>query len=243
MDNNSNPATGSTAGDQAVGSGLFALTFNTGLIDAVSFIALGHVFTANMTGNIVFMAFAVAGVPGLSIARSATSLAAFMFGAVIGGILNHQLASKSKLQWINSALVIETVLLVTAAGVSLGLGAGETVPARLAYVLIVVTAIAMGVRNAVVRKIALPDLTTTVLTLTVTGLASDSFLAGGTNPRWRTRSGAILTMFLGALAGALMLHYGPAIPLAVSGAASLGVIVFLTVQFRTTLKKDQAQHS
>jgi uncharacterized membrane protein YoaK (UPF0700 family) len=242
VDSNPISEASKNADDQAVGSGLFALTFNTGLIDAVSFIAMGHVFTANMTGNIVFMAFAVAGVPGLSIARSATSLAAFMLGAVIGGIVNHKLAAKSKLQWINSALAIETVLLVAAAGVSYGLRAGESVPVRLAYVVIIVTAIAMGIRNAVVRKVALPDLTTTVLTRTVTGLASESFLAGGTNPSWRTRSGAILTMFLGALAGALLLRYGPAIPLAVSGAVSLGVIVLLTVHFRTTLKKDRAQH-
>jgi len=50
---------------------LIGLTFSTGLIDAVSFISLGHVFTANMTGNIVLLGFAVGGAKGLSVARSA----------------------------------------------------------------------------------------------------------------------------------------------------------------------------
>src|SRR3954469_13839446 len=67
---------------------LLALTFSTGLIDALSFIALGHVFTANMTGNIVFLAFAVGGAQGLSAARSAASLLAFMAGAICGGVIN-----------------------------------------------------------------------------------------------------------------------------------------------------------
>ena len=57
---------------------LVALTFSTGLIDALSFIAIGHVFTANMTGNIVFLAFAVGEAQGLSATRSGASLVAFM---------------------------------------------------------------------------------------------------------------------------------------------------------------------
>lgn len=223
--------------DQAVALGLFALTFNTGLVDAVSFIALGHVFTANMTGNIVFLAFAFAGVPGLSIVRSAISLAAFMCGAVVGGILNQKLSSGRRLRWTNAALVIEAVLLLLAAAFSYVVRATiDAIPIQSAYLLIALTALAMGVRNAVVRKLALPDLTTTVLTLTATGLASDSFFAGGTNPRWVTRSSAILTMFAGALAGALMLRAGVPAPLFLSAMVPLGVIAFLTVKARDIVR-------
>ena len=64
---------------------LLAMTAVTGLIDAVSFLSLGRVFTANMTGNIVILAFATARVPGLSIARSLTALLAFLAGAMLGG--------------------------------------------------------------------------------------------------------------------------------------------------------------
>jgi len=58
---------------------LHIATAITGLIDAISYLALGHVFTANMTGNVVFVAFAVAGVPGLSFTRSLTALFAWEF--------------------------------------------------------------------------------------------------------------------------------------------------------------------
>ena len=74
----------------------------------------------------------------------------------------------------------------------------------------------MGLRNAIVRKLAVPDLTTTVLTLTITGLAADSSLAGGENPRWQRRVAAILAMICGAFAGARMLAYSISLPLAVA---------------------------
>jgi uncharacterized membrane protein YoaK (UPF0700 family) len=64
---------------------LLGMTAVTGLVDAVSFLSLGRVFTANMTGNIVLLAFATAHVPGLSIARSLTALLAFLVGATLGG--------------------------------------------------------------------------------------------------------------------------------------------------------------
>jgi uncharacterized membrane protein YoaK (UPF0700 family) len=78
------------------------------------------------------------------------------------------------------------------------------------------TGVAMGLRNAIVRKLAVPDMTTTVLTLTITGLAADSSLAGGDNPRWQRRVAAILAMTLGAFAGARLGARSIALPLAVS---------------------------
>jgi uncharacterized membrane protein YoaK (UPF0700 family) len=173
-----------------------------------------------MTGNVVFLAFAVAGVPGLSAARSAASLLAFLVGALCGGRIGSRRAEWPKPRLLRLGGAIEAALLLVAAG------AAAIAPAP-AYVLIVLTALAMGVRNAVVRKIAVPDLTTTVLTLTVTGLAADSSLAGGTNPRWGTRVTAIVIMFGGAAVGAFLLRYGLAVPLAVSGVIALGVCAIL----------------
>jgi uncharacterized membrane protein YoaK (UPF0700 family) len=83
------------------------------------------------------------------------------------------------------------------------------------------TALAMGLRNATARKLAVPDLTTTVLTLTITGLAADSSLAGGTNPRWQRRIGSVLAMFAGAAAGGLMLKRSVVEALCVCGIASI----------------------
>jgi uncharacterized membrane protein YoaK (UPF0700 family) len=89
------------------------------------------------------------------------------------------------------------------------------------YAVIVLTALAMGLRNATVRRIALPDLTTTVLTLTITGLAADSSLAGGSDPRWQRRVMSILLMFAGAVVGALLLRHSLALPLGLATVSAI----------------------
>jgi hypothetical protein len=90
-------------------------------------------------------------------------------------------------------------------------------------------ALAMGVRSAVVRKLAVPDLTTTVLTLTVTGIASDSSLAGGANPRWRTRVTAVITLFAGAATGAMLLRHGVFVPLCASSLLLFAILAWICV--------------
>src|SRR3989440_10789149 len=70
---------------------LLVLTMITGLVDAFSYLALGHVFVANMTGNVVFLGFAVAGAPGFSIPASVVALAAFFCGAFVGGVAGSRL--------------------------------------------------------------------------------------------------------------------------------------------------------
>ncbi len=208
---------------------LIALTFSTGLIDAVSYISLGHVFAANMTGNIVLLGFAVGGATGLSAARSGASLLAFMAGALFGGMINVRHSGWTQMRLLKRAIVIEAVLLLMAASFAASAGTKSEISPSLAYGLIVLMALAMGVRNAVVRKLAVPDLTTTVLTLTVTGIASDSSLAGGANPRWRSRVTAVITMFAGAAAGAMFLRYGVFVPLGASSLLLFAVLAWIFV--------------
>src|ERR1700722_14895797 len=71
---------------------LISMTLVTGLVDAFSYLALGHVFVANMTGNVVFLGFALVGAPGFSIAASGTALVSFWFGALVGGAVSSRLA-------------------------------------------------------------------------------------------------------------------------------------------------------
>ncbi len=197
---------------------LLVMTAVTGIVDAVSFLALGRVFTANMTGNIVFLGFAMGGAPGLSISRSLLALTCFALGAIIGGRMTGRLQSS---QWTVRALSFESILLLTAAAISLGLVWPYVDDHSLkVHGVIASTAMAMGLRNAVVRKLGVPELTTTVLTLTITGLAADSVLAGGENPRWLRRCAAIAAMLGGAAAGAAMLHQSMALALFVSGIVS-----------------------
>jgi len=80
----------------------------------------------------------------------------------------------------------------------------------------------MGVRNATIRRLAVPDLTTTVLTMTLTGLAADSALAGGDNRLAARRAAAVAAMLIGAFAGAsAFLHAGPAATLLIGSVAVL----------------------
>ena len=199
---------------------LHVATAITGLIDAISYLALGHVFTANMTGNVVFLAFAVAGAPGLSITRSLTALVAFLAGALIGGRVATFLSGVFTPSWITTALSLESALLLAATLAAINFRDSLGSSFQL-YSIIVLTACAMGIRNATVRKMAIPDLTTTVLTLTITGLAADSRFAGGTNPRWRRRLLAVLLMFFGALIGTLLLRRSLVLPLATATLLSI----------------------
>jgi uncharacterized membrane protein YoaK (UPF0700 family) len=191
---------------------LLSLTVVTGLVDAVSYVALGHVFVANMTGNVVFLGFAIAGAPGLSVPASLAALLAFLLGALAGGRIGARLGSHRGHHL--RAATATAVVLVAVAVVVAAIG-GRPVSEAVRYALIVPLAIAMGTQNATARRLAVPDLTTTVLTLTLTGVAADSRLAGGTGGHPARRLVSVAAMFTGALIGAvLVIHVDLVLPLA-----------------------------
>jgi len=202
--------------------GLLALTAVSGILDAVSFLALGHIFTANMTGNIVFLAFAAVGTPGISVARCITSLAAFLSGAVIGGYFCRGIAGPMRCHWLRVSATCEAALLFAAAIAVIVLDGDSTALEDRQYAVIVLLAVAMGLRNATVRQLAVPGLTTTtVVTTTLTGLVADLALADSSNSHSSRRVGSIASLFVGAAMGALLLRLGLAVPLIV---AAVGVI-------------------
>jgi uncharacterized membrane protein YoaK (UPF0700 family) len=207
---------------------LLALTLLSGLIDAVCYLGLGRVFTANMTGNVVVLGFAAAGAPGFSVTASLTSLGLFLAGAVAGGRLSTRLSRRSRMLF--TAIVLEAIFVAAAATVAFSASTVATGWAR--YTTIAILAFSMGIRNAVIRRLAVPDMTTTVLTGTLTGLAAESFLAGRSNDRAGRRIGSVLAMLAGAIAGAwLFLHHGAGLPLAISaGAAALTVVAAVTTR-------------
>ncbi|MFJ9705855.1 YoaK family protein [Streptomyces sp. NPDC101234] len=197
---------------------LLTLTMVSGLIDAVSFLGLGHVFTANMTGNVVILGFAAAGTPGFSVPHTATSLACFLLGALVGGRVSARFWGRSRRTWTRVTLAVEAVLVATAAAVALDRPDGTATT----YTLIALTAFAMGLRNANVRKLGVPDLTaTTVLTTTLTGLVAESRFGDGTARHSPRRAAAVVAMLAGAALGAwLALHHDLGIPLLVAAAVS-----------------------
>lgn len=199
---------------------LVFLSVTTGLVDAVSLLGLGNVFTANMTGNIVFLGFAAVGTPGFKALNYVVALAAFVFGALIGGRMGTLFADRPLRHWLIGAALVEAALLGGAAAVAIGITALAAKHAVLTT--IALTAIAMGIRNATVRRLKVADLTTTVLTLTVTGIAADSRLAGGASPNLARRLASIAAIFLGAALGAVLVtHLGLAPPLLLAAAMVL----------------------
>ena len=191
---------------------LLVLTFGTGLLDAISYLKLGHVFVANMTGNVVFLGFAVAGASDVSTSSSLLAIVAFLAGALTGGRVGTRYEERRG-RLLAAAIALEMALVATALLVALQRGTALDDTGRSA--MIILLAFALGVQNAAARKIGVPDLTTTVLTLTLTGLAADSRWAGGTSPRWSRRLISVIAMLAGALVGGFLV-------LRVSLAAALG---------------------
>jgi uncharacterized membrane protein YoaK (UPF0700 family) len=193
---------------------MVALTLLTGLVDAVSYLRLGHVFVANMTGNVVFLGFALAGAGGLSVGASLAALASFLLGAFAGGWLGARNA-EHRGRLLRAATVAQAALILVA--LVLALLAGEPLAEGARYSLIVALALAMGVQNAAALRIAIPELTTTVLTRTLTGLASQARAVGGSGSHAGRRSVAVAAMLVGALGGGLMtLHVSVAATLALA---------------------------
>lgn len=199
---------------------LLLLTVGTGLIDAVSILGLGRVFIANMTGNVVFIGFAVAGAPGYSLWGSVVALAGFLLGASAGGIAISRFG-RHRGRLLRNALAVQSAIFLAALALSLTGGASLTVTRQ---VLIVgIGAAALGIQNAVVRHLAVPDMTTTVLTMTLTGIASDLRKRDLATAARRTL--AVIAMLVGAVIGALLV-----LKLGVSaGIAAVNIVLAVTL--------------
>jgi uncharacterized membrane protein YoaK (UPF0700 family) len=188
---------------------LMILTVVTGLVDAVSYLKLDHVFVANMTGNVVFLGFSLAGAPGFSMAGSIIAVVAFLAGAVLGGRIFRKV-TRGHAHLLIATTLAKVILILVAAALFTFMADNEAARLWVTGAL----AVSMGLQNAVARSIGLPDMTTTVLTLTLTGIGADSSLAGGDNPRLARRIASVVLMFAGALIGTfLALDCGAAYPL------------------------------
>ncbi|MDR6174077.1 uncharacterized membrane protein YoaK (UPF0700 family) [Nocardioides zeae] len=200
---------------------LMALTFSTGVADAVGYLGLDKVFTGNMTGNVVILGMGAAGAEDLPAVGPACALAAFMAGAVVGGRLVRGAAAGWSTR-VSALMAAVAVLLggcaLTAASVA---GVGEDPAATVAVAALV--AVAMGLQAAVARHVAVKDLTTVVVTSTITGLAADSRLGAGVPQPWARRGVAVGLLAAGAAVGALLLRLHLAWGLGVSAGITAGV--------------------
>jgi len=181
---------------------MLVLTFAAGAVDAVSNLGLHSVFTANMTGNVVFLAFAAASENHLQVSAAAAALGGFMVGALLAGrICRHASRAQPWPPAVTVSLVFACMSLVVAE-----VCAASARHSISSYIFVSLLSFAMGTQGAEDRRLAVADLPTTVVTSTITGLAADSWFGSRVSGRQFRRAGSPLCLLLGALSGAVLLR-------------------------------------
>jgi uncharacterized membrane protein YoaK (UPF0700 family) len=217
-------ALASPVSDRLTVIALLLLTFATGLVDAIGVLVLGHIFVANMTGNIIFLGFWFVPGSGIDLTAAIVAFVGFLTGTVIGGRLARHLGERSR-RWLTTALGIEIVMLI-ALSILAGTGA-VSYHNDTKLILIAGLAITFGMQNATARQFGVQELSTTVLTSTVVGIGVDSRLAGGTGEREKLRYSVIFTLCMGAIVGATMSRYTVAPVIALAAAVvTISVLIF-----------------
>jgi uncharacterized membrane protein YoaK (UPF0700 family) len=201
---------------------MFALTFSTGISDAVGFLGLDRVFTGNMTGNVVILGMALAGAPGLSIVGPLAALLAFLGGAFLAG----RAMRGQPARWAVGKTVMFATAGVTMMAVAITMWVQPvTLTAPWNLSLTAALALAMGAQAATARHLSTTDVNTVVLTTTLVGLAADSRFSSGAGQLWIRRLVAVALIGCGAVVGALLLRLHPALGVAASSAIILTVTV------------------
>lgn len=199
---------------------MLALTFSTGVIDAVGYLGLDRVFTGNMTGNVVILGMALTGANGLPIVGPIIALALFMVGAALAGRMLRSMPVGWSTRTTGLLIGVGVVLLAAATAVLIVADPSEPIKLSVTGAL----GLAMGTQAGAARQIGVKDVTTVVVTSTIVGLAFDSVFGARTGGHpWPRRALAVVLIGAGAAAGALLLqvHIG----LGMAAAALISVVV------------------
>ncbi|TNM64190.1 DUF1275 domain-containing protein [Streptomyces sp. NP160] len=200
---------------------MLLVTFATGVLDAATYLGLHGVFTANMTGNVIFIGLGLAGYDASTLLRAGLALAGFVAGAALLGRLGRGRAPRAGADLLSAWTLVAVAAVV--GGVALALAVTPLSSAWL-DVVTAVTAAAMGAQAVAARRVGVPDVPTVVVTSALVGLSADHRWTGRTHDRavLLRRVGAVAAMLVGALAGALLLrwHIGAGV-----GASALVVLV------------------
>ncbi|MFF8833602.1 YoaK family protein [Streptomyces sp. NPDC015131] len=215
------------------------LTVTTGLVEAVSLLALGPAFTAMQTGDVLFLAFGAAGEGGLSLVAPGASLAGFAVGTAAGAGLERRLQAHRH-RWFRISLCVEALLVCVAAFTVWGLDRSGGMPTARHVTGTAILAVAMGIRGVTAMRVAVPGVPTTLVTRTMTAfiggsLLHDAALAHGRRVGTR-RALAMLAMFAGGLAGALLLRSGRSATVVLLVAAAM-IVAIAALHLRLTTRE------
>jgi uncharacterized membrane protein YoaK (UPF0700 family) len=201
---------------------MFALTATAGAVDAVTFIGLGRAFAALATGNVLLLSFGVANAPGISIARPAEALAAFVVGVAAAHAIVVSVSGRGR-RWYVAALVGEVAVIAGAGAYAVTVSGTRSLPEHARAIVVVLLAGAMGWRSRTMVEAAIPDMPTTAVQVSLVKALVDvlSFRTGP--PRAPVlararRAATVVGVFTGGVIGALLLRLGP-------GPALLGIAV------------------
>lgn len=201
---------------------LLLLTFATGLADSISILVLGHVFVANMTGNVIFLGFWLAPRTNVDLTAVVVALPTFVCTTILSGRMSRHFADRTR-PWITTVLAVEIGLLAVLA---IAAGAGILrYHDNTKLIIIAMLAVTFGLQHSSARQFGIQELSTTVLTSTIVSLGVDSRLAGGAGDRQALRLGVVSTMCAGAFLGATMSRFVVAPVFAVAAAVVAASLV------------------
>jgi uncharacterized membrane protein YoaK (UPF0700 family) len=199
---------------------MFALTATAGAVDAVTFIGLGRAFAALATGNVLLLSFGVANAPGISIARPAEALAAFVGGVAAAHAIVVAVGGRGR-RWYVVALAGEVAVIAGAGVYAVIVSGTQSLPGHARAIVVVLLAGAMGWRTRTMVEAGIPDMPTTSVQVSLVKALVDvlSFRTGPARApalaRAR-RAATVVGIFTGGVIGALLLRLGP-------GPALLGI--------------------
>ncbi|MGH3344101.1 MAG: YoaK family protein [Carbonactinosporaceae bacterium] len=224
---------------------LLMLTAVAGCVDAISFLGLGQVFTANMTGNVVLLGLAAGRGATTQALRAGVALAGFALGALVGARLAGGGAPRrdpGPSLWparVTLSLGVELLLL---ASFATGWRLTADQPGVLApYALTALLSVAMGLQSAAARRLGVTGVATTYVTGTLTALMAGLAGAGRARGSWARRAAVLAAVLaalgFGAAAGGALLHWQPQAAPMVPVALLVAVIAIAAISFLPTGKR------
>ena len=209
---------------------LNALTVSSGSVDAISFLALGKVFSAFMTGKIAFLGLRVAGAGAPGAVAILVSMAAFAVGVYLSTrIVKPSQGSGVWPQRVTIALGVS--LIAHAVFLAVWFANNGQPSIDVARVLLGLWALAMGMQSAAVRTLQVEGVSTTAATATIIFLAGHITNWSSTAAERRRLAGVLVSLFIGATAGGLLLvhaHiYAPVLPFVITVVAVATAAILL----------------
>jgi uncharacterized membrane protein YoaK (UPF0700 family) len=199
---------------------LVALTVLAGVVDAASILALGGVFVATVTGNIVFIGLGIAGARQFAVVTCLLAIGGFIVGALVGGRacrIGRQHRGRVTRDVLHVKVLLASVVTVIA------VVSGDNLDRPLRDAVVVLLAMSMGAQLALIRYLKVPDLMTVVLTLTITGALTERGL-GWSHPAMLRRFAAVIAFAVGAISGGVLVLY-----VSVGAALALGLAIIVGV--------------